>query len=125
MSKNEKYSDKYKKTPKDLPKSKGNRDVISKLLQPVNKDNHNTVNTEIQRNVNEDKQTTGNAEIQQSVNKDKQLPVNEKEKSVKKATFELDSDLHMNLKIYAASKDKKMVEVVEEALTSFLQQNQE
>lgn len=34
----------------------------------------------------------------------------------KKATFDLDLDLHTELKVFAAQQDKKMVEVVEAAL---------
>ncbi|ACB86482.1 hypothetical protein [Natranaerobius thermophilus] len=41
-------------------------------------------------------------------------------KTKKKATFELDSDLHTQLKIYAARQNKKMVDVVEEALKEYM-----
>lgn len=38
----------------------------------------------------------------------------------KKATFDLDPDLHTELKIFAATQDQKMVEVVETALRMYL-----
>jgi len=55
--------------------------------------------------------------IQESVNKVQK----------KKATFELDPDLHRRLKLYAVSHDIHMVEVVEEALNNFFgnDENQE
>lgn len=38
----------------------------------------------------------------------------------KKATFELDTDLHTKLKIFAAKKGEKMVDIVEKALYEYL-----
>lgn len=38
----------------------------------------------------------------------------------KKATYELDLNLHTDLKIFAAKHNKKMVEVVEDALKQYL-----
>lgn len=38
----------------------------------------------------------------------------------KKATFDLPPHLHMELKVFAARQNKKMVEVVEEALIKYL-----
>lgn len=49
-------------------------------------------------------------------NRNKEIQKNKK----KKATFELDAELHTKLKIYSASEGKKMVEVVEEALIKHL-----
>jgi hypothetical protein len=39
----------------------------------------------------------------------------------KKATFELSSELHTTLKIYAAANKRNMVDVVEEALKQYFQ----
>ncbi|WP_046181424.1 hypothetical protein [Domibacillus tundrae] len=59
-----------------------------------------------------------------SVNTGIQEPVKKAKKT--KATFELDSDLHKKLKMFAAQHDKKMVEVVESALKEyFSSQNNE
>ena len=46
----------------------------------------------------------------------------ESDKTKKKATFELDSDLHTQLKIYAARQNKKMVDIVEEALKEYIKE---
>jgi len=51
----------------------------------------------------------GNTEIQESVNKVKK----------KKATFEMDVDLHRQLRRYAADHDTTMITVVEQALNDF------
>ena len=40
----------------------------------------------------------------------------------KKATFNLDIDLHRRLKVTAAQNDREMVELVEDALTQYLDQ---
>lgn len=40
--------------------------------------------------------------------------------SKKKATFELDADLHAELKVRAAQERKKMVDIVEVALKNYL-----
>jgi hypothetical protein len=57
--------------------------------------NHDAANTAIQETVN-----TG--------------------KKVKKATFELDADLHKKLRMFAAEKDTTMVDVVEKAINEYL-----
>lgn len=44
-------------------------------------------------------------------------------KKKKKATFELDPNLHRKLKMYAANHDTKMVDVVEQALNDYLNNN--
>jgi predicted HicB family RNase H-like nuclease len=49
--------------------------------------------------------------IQENVNTDKKK---------KKATFDLDADLHKKLRIYAAAQDTTMVTIVEEALNEYL-----
>lgn len=84
--------DKYKrpKPDQDPPKKKGNSEVISKIIN-----NDDAVNTAIQETVN-----TG--------------------KKVKKATFELDADLHKKLRMFAAEKDTTMVDVVEKAINEYL-----
>lgn len=42
-------------------------------------------------------------------------------KAKKKATYELDADLHTELKVYAAKNGKKMVDVVEAALREYFE----
>lgn len=56
-----------------------------------------------------------NTGIQDNVDTEKQESVPKK-----KATFDLDAELHMRLKIFSASQGKKMVEVVEEALKQYM-----
>lgn len=56
-------------------------------------------------NVNTDSQEYGNTGPQ---------------KTIKKATFDMDSGLHTRLKVYAANRGKPMVDVVEEALRRYL-----
>lgn len=41
----------------------------------------------------------------------------------KKATFDLDKDLHTELKIFAAKQNKKMVEIVEIAIREYMNNN--
>lgn len=54
---------------------------------------------------------------------EKQETVNTVKKK-KKATFEMDADLHRRLKRYSADHDIKMVEIVEQALNDFLTSQQ-
>lgn len=97
--------DKFNKNPATPPKSKGNRDVVEKLM---NNDNNQPANTEVQQNVN--------ANIQEPV-----IMVNkEKQKNVKKATFELDAKLHKRLRAAAVEYETTMVEIVENALNEYL-----
>lgn len=91
---------KYNKKNKELPKSKGNRDVLTKIIGTNNTDIHNSVNTEIQ------------------------LPVNTAKKSIKKATFELDSKLHKRLRSFAVDSEKTMVDIVEKALIEYMDKNE-
>lgn len=42
------------------------------------------------------------------------------EKKKKKATFDMDAELHKRLRMYAADHDKPMVTIVEKALNEFL-----
>ena len=95
--------DKYNKTGK-LPKSKGNRDVVNKIItknqDETNTDNNIPVNTEIQEPVKIEKE--------------------EVKKTIKKATFELDSELHKRLRMFAVEQDSTMVEVVEKALIEYI-----
>jgi len=41
----------------------------------------------------------------------------------KKATYELDLDLHTELKVFAAKQDKRMVDIVEIAIRRYLEDN--
>lgn len=95
--------DKYNKTG-NLPKPKGNRDVINKLISKEqdnsNTDNHNSVNTEIQKPVNTE------PEVKKTIKK--------------KATFDFDSKLHKRLRIFAGEQDSTMVDVVEKALIEYM-----
>lgn len=63
-------------------------------------------------NANTGIQVNGDTAIQGSVQSPK-----------KKATFELDMDLHKKLKIYAASRNLSMVDVVEQALREHFDRN--
>lgn len=45
------------------------------------------------------------------------------ERKKKKATFELDPDIHRNLKRYAAEHEINMVEIVEQALIDYMDKN--
>lgn len=91
--------DKYKRNNPQPPKKKGNADIISKIVN-----NNQTVNTEIQQTVD--------TVIHKDVNTDKK---------VKKATFELDADLHKRLRVFATLNDRTMVDVVEKAITDYLE----
>lgn len=87
--------DKFNKVPAELPKPKSasNAEVVSQMIQKnVNTENNKTVNTGLQ----------------------------EKKRNIKKATFELDEDLHKQLKSQAAMEGRKMIELVEEALHAYL-----
>jgi hypothetical protein len=79
------------------------KEAFSDLLnrKPVNTIKHKDVNTGIQDDV-----SAG--------------PIASK----KKATYELDLELHTELKIFAAKHNKKMVDVVEEALRQYLKNQQ-
>lgn len=54
--------------------------------------------------------------VQKSVNEEIQEPVSQR----KKATFDLDAALHTRLKVFAANKGKPMVDILEEALRQYL-----
>lgn len=75
------------------------KDALSELL------NRKPVNTKIQETVN----TVINKEA---------VPSNKK-----KATYELDLDLHTELKVFAAKQNVKMVDVVEVAIREYLKNN--
>lgn len=85
---------KYKRTNSEPPKKKGNADIVDKIVN-----NNQTTNTAIQKNVNTGK------------------------KNVKKATFELDADLHKRLRVFATLNDTTMVDVVETAIIDYLEKN--
>lgn len=65
------------------------------------------------------KENTVKQELIQDVPIDIQVPV-----SKKKATFDLDAELHMRLKIFSATRGKKMVEVVETALKFYMDEKE-
>lgn len=89
---------KYKRQPnQEPPKKKGNADIISKIIQD------DTVNTEVRESVN--------TAIQETVFT---------ERKVKKATFELDAELHKRLRMFAVSNDTTMIDIVEKALNEYL-----
>lgn len=46
------------------------------------------------------------------------------ERNVKKATFELDADLHKKLRTFAVVNDTTMLNIVEKAITEYLDRNQ-
>lgn len=92
---------KYSRKPAEVPKRKGNADVLSKMI-----------NTEVQDNAN-----TG-------IHKDVNTAIQQKEKKLKKATFQLDADLHKRLRTFAAMNDTTMVEVVEKALIGYMDKNE-
>jgi hypothetical protein len=81
------------KPEKAPPKKRGNADIISQFL-----------NTDTQENVN--------TVIQEPVSK---------EKKVKKATFELDAELHKRLRMFAVENETTMVDVVEKAIKEYLE----
>jgi hypothetical protein len=56
--------------------------------------------------------------IQRAVDTAKRMPVGT---GKKKATFNLDADLHQRLKVAAAVHRREMVDLVEEALTGYLE----
>lgn len=58
-------------------------------------------------------------EIQETVN----TVIQEDEKKLKKATFQLDADLHKRLRTFAAMNDTTMVEIVEKALNEYMDKN--
>lgn len=89
--------DKYNHKPTTAPKSKGNRDIMEKIL----KNDNQPVNTGIQETVFTDKSET-------------------KQKDVKKATFDLDAKLHKRLRSAAVEYETTMVELVEKALNEYL-----
>ncbi|MEC0373322.1 hypothetical protein [Paenibacillus chibensis] len=75
------------------------REALNELL------NRKPVNTKIQESVD--------SVIERGV-----VPNNKK-----KATYELDLDLHTELKIFAAKQNKKMVDIVELAIREYLRNN--
>lgn len=89
--------DKYNHKPTTAPKSKGNRDILKKILQNDNP----PVNTGIQETVDVAK-------------------IASKQKDVKKATFDLDAKLHKRLRSAAVEYETTMVEIVEKALNEYL-----
>lgn len=86
--------DKYKRPTPDQspPRKKGNSDVINQLVQ----NNPETINTGIQETVDTS------------------------QRKVKKATFELDADLHKRLRTFAVLNDTTMVDIVEKAIIEYL-----
>ena len=61
-------------------------------------------------------QETVNTETKSHINTGLQAPVEQTPQKKKKATFDMDPDLHTKLKIYAASRGTTMVEVIEDLL---------
>ncbi len=98
--------EKYQRNKQEPPKKKGNADIISKIVH-----NEETVNTAIQQTVD--------TEVHETVDTGMQKPVNT-ERNVKKATFELDADLHKRLRVFAMMNDTTMVDVVKTAIIEYL-----
>lgn len=91
------------------------RKAISQLLANKNESPiQETINKEINIPVNTGINKPVNTEINKSVNVDKKK---------EKTTFEFDEDFKRELKIYAASKNKKMVEIVVEATKEYMKRN--
>lgn len=63
-------------------------------------------------------QETVKTGIQETVNTGIQKPVNKK-----KATFDFDDQFHTELKIFAAKENKKMVDVVVEAVKEYMRRH--
>lgn len=85
------------KPEKAPPKKKGNAEIISKIVES------DTANTDIQESVD--------AVIQEPVYTGKK---------VKKATFELDAELHKRLRMFSVENETTMVDVVEKAINEYL-----
>jgi len=66
----------------------------------------------------------GDTEVQEDVNTGVQETVSTEVKK-KKATFEMDAELHRKLRMYAANHDTTMVMIVEKALSEYLKNNTE
>ncbi|MBD3922975.1 hypothetical protein H8B09_30065 [Paenibacillus sp. PR3] len=66
-----------------------------------------------------------NTKIQESVDTviDKGTTTSATTAAKKKATYELDMDLHTELKVFAAKQDKRMVDIVELAIRRYLEDN--
>lgn len=58
--------------------------------------------------------------IQDPVDTGLQRPVSTEGRKIKKATFELDADLHKKLRTHAAINDTTMLEIVEKAINEYL-----
>lgn len=82
--------EKYKRDKPEPPKRKGNADIIGKIVN-----NDETVDTVIQKAVST-------------------------ERNIKKATFELDANLHKRLRVFAMMNDTTMVDIVEKAIVDYL-----
>jgi hypothetical protein len=91
-----------------VSKKKAIADLLSRKTSPLE-------NTGIQKTLEQDNHKYSDTVLQETVLKPI-TPAIEK----KKATFELDADLHKRLKMYSAEQGKKMVDVVEEALRTYL-----
>jgi hypothetical protein len=85
--------EKYRRSKAEPPQKKGNADVISKIVN----------NTAAQENVN--------TVLQEDVNT---------VRNVKKATFELDADLHKRIRIFAVENETTMVDLVTKAVIEYL-----
>lgn len=89
--------EKYNNKPASAPKEKGNRDIMEKIIKSDNQ----AVSTGIQETVNTENEIN-------------------KQKNVKKATFELDVQLHKRLRGAAVEYETTMVDIVEKALSEYL-----
>ena len=67
------------------------------------------------RTPKEPPQKKGSSEVVSQIVSD-----NKKDKKTKKATFLLDEELHKKLRIYAAMNDTTMLNIVEKALTEYI-----
>ncbi|MBD7970389.1 hypothetical protein [Paenibacillus gallinarum] len=81
-----------------------------------------TINELLQRKENKPTQKSVNTETNIYGIENLQIPGStEVAKKKKKATFDLDPELHTRLKIYAAQHDLSMVEIVENALQLYFE----
>ena len=88
--------------------------AISELLEKKN--------TGLQEPSYTEAQESRNIVLQKTRFTDPRKPVNtEIQKPKKKATFEMNLTLHKELKKFATEQDKKMVEIMEEAVREYLQ----
>lgn len=91
------------------------KDRFSNLLSDPGPTGENQKKQIIASYVNAGIQETASTVSQESTNTEMQKPVK------KKATFDMDKDLHTRLKTHAASKGVPMVDILEQLIRNYLQ----